>query len=104
MPGGHGAAGAVEEHLPAGAAHRGDLLAQRELAAEVAHLAGQRTRHGREVGDPRVGRVQRGDARRVRLDLGDLGAPQAAQAGDAVGGPRSSRRSSGRARRAPGRR
>ena len=56
-----------------------------QLAARAAHVVGHGARHGAEVDDPGVGRVQAGDARAVGLELGDLLGAQAPQARHRVG-------------------
>ena len=56
-----------------------------QLAARAAQVVGQRPRHGAEVDDPGVGRVQGGDARAWGSSSAISSAPQAAQARHAVG-------------------
>jgi len=77
--------GPLQAHRAVGARDAGDGAPQRQLAAGAAHVVGHRPRHGTEVDDPGVGRVQAGDARAVGLELSDLLGPQAAQAGHLVG-------------------
>ena len=61
-----------------------DRAAEPDLAAERAHVVGQRTRHAAIVDHRRLGCVQRADADRVGLDLGDLPAVELAEAANPV--------------------
>ncbi len=56
-----------------------------QLAAAGAHVVGQRAAHGGEVDDGGVGRVEGGDAGRVRLDLAQPVGVESADAGHPVG-------------------
>ena len=64
-------------------------LGHREAAAQLAagrtHVVGQRAADGGEVDDAGAGRVQGGDAGRVRLDLAQPVGVEAADAGHPVG-------------------
>ncbi len=62
-----------------------DLPAEAQLAAGRAHVVGQLRADGPEVDDPGVRRVQRRDARRVRLDLAQAVGVQPPHARHAVG-------------------
>ncbi len=81
-------AGAVSEaeRAPAGA-ERADLAAARQRPPGVEQVGGVRARDHAEVDDAGVGRVQRGEATRVRLDALELGALEPAQSRHAVGAP-----------------
>ena len=72
---------AADDHRGTGRPEAGDLEPQPDV-----EVGRHRPGHLGEVDDGRVGRVQGGHAGGVRLDLGQLGGVEPAQAGHAVGG------------------
>ena len=65
-------------------ADRLHLCSEHDLAAGVAHVGGERLRHGAIVGDPGLRRVEPGDAGGVRLDLAQLVPLEPAKSRNAV--------------------
>src|SRR5205085_6859671 len=76
--------GMLELDSPSGVAHRGHLVPEQYVAAAFADLGGERPCDRREVGDPRVRRVEGGEPPGMRLELRDLLRAQAPQALGAV--------------------
>ena len=71
--------------IPAPSASRALTSRPVSIVPPAAHVRGKRRGDGPEVDHPGGRRVKGGDPARVRLDLGDLLGPDAAQPGDAVG-------------------